>query len=297
MNSNPENEISPEDEINLYDYWKVLVKRKKLLLGIFLIPLIIVTIVSLSLPRHYRGESEISNPVLPAPDLVRLLGNIDGSQKDKIFINNPGAIKGVSISNKTTDKLNITIEAKTVDNIHQAFKDIYFYIGNLPKIKEEIAKIKEKTDLKLNKLIEAKKANLVFFNQITNMIKNRQLSFININPADLIKKDIDLTLEIMDIQQAKTNIKKKQPLFFNINPITVSEWKLINKDGQLTLEGVKLQSVNAIAGTIGPLSITKQPSNSRIRQIIIITGLLSLFLGIFFVFFLEYIDRMKTREK
>ncbi|MDO9566780.1 MAG: hypothetical protein Q7J15_08580 [Candidatus Desulfaltia sp.] len=33
-----------DDEINLYDYWKVLVKRKKILIGIFLVPLVIVTI-------------------------------------------------------------------------------------------------------------------------------------------------------------------------------------------------------------------------------------------------------------
>jgi len=46
-----------------------------------------------------------------------------------------------------------------------------------------------------------------------------------------------------------------------------------------------------------PLSITKQPSNSQIKRRIIATGFLSLFTGIFVVFFLEYIDRMKVREK
>jgi capsular polysaccharide biosynthesis protein len=87
------------------------------------------------------------------------------------------------------------------------------------------------------------------------MMKKRQLSFISVNPADLIKKDVDLSLEIMN-----------------------------------------LQNVKVTAGILGPLSITKQPSNSQIKQWIIITGLLSLFTGIFFIFFLEYIDRMKARE-
>ena len=36
VNSKPEHEIIPKEEINLYDYWKVLVKRKKILIGIFL---------------------------------------------------------------------------------------------------------------------------------------------------------------------------------------------------------------------------------------------------------------------
>jgi len=109
--------------------------------------------------------------------------------------------------------------------------------------------------MKINNLFEVRKANLIFLNQINNMIKKRQLSFISINPADLIKRDTDLVLEIMN-----------------------------------------LQSVNVTAGILGDASITKQPSNSQIKQWIIITGLLSLFAGIFVVFFLEYIDRMKARE-
>ncbi len=55
-------------------------------------------------------------------------------------------------------------------------------------------------------------------------------------------------------------------------------------------------NIKVTAGILGPPSITKQPSNSRIKQIIIIAGLLSLFTGIFVVFFLEYIERMKARE-
>jgi hypothetical protein len=260
-------EARQDDEINLYDYWKVLVKRKKILIGIFLVPLVVVTIISLSLPRYYRGESEMTIPALPAPNIasvitapniVKLIGNIDDTQKVKIFTNNPGAIKNVSVSlpKKSTDKVNIIIDAKTADIIPQAFKDIHSYISMLPGIKEEIASKKEETDLKINKLIEARKANLLFLNQITDMMKKRQISFINVNPSDLIKKDADLSLEIMN-----------------------------------------LQSVNMTAGTLAPPSITKQPTNSRIKQIIMITGFLSLFAGIFIVFFLEYINRMKAREK
>lgn len=300
MNTKLESEIITEDEINLYDYWKVLVKRKKILIGIFLVPLVIVAIISFRMPRYYRAESEISNPVLPAQNIVNLVGFIEDTRKVKIFTNNPGAIKSVllSIPKKSTDKVNIIIEAKTADIIPQAFKDIFDYIANLPEIKEENGRIKEKIDLKLNKLIEARKANLIFLDQITDMIKKRQMSVISVNPADLIKKDADLSLEIMNIQQIKTDMMKKtQMSFVNISQAKIYEWKLINKDGDLTLEGIKLPSVTVTTGILGPLSITKQPSNSRIKQIIMITGLLSLFVGIVVVFFLEYIDRMKAREK
>lgn len=267
MNSKPEHEIIPEEEINLYDYWKVFVKRKKVFIGIFLVPVVIVTIIGLSLPRYYRGESEISIPALPAsnipsvrtaPNIVRLIGNIDDSQKAKIFTNNPDAIERVIISlpKTSTDKVNLTVEAKTADAIPQAFQEILDYVSNLPEIKEENARIKAEDDLKLEHLIEAKKANLFFLNQITDMIKKRQISDVNFNPSDLIEKDAALSLQIKNLQMGKVAV-----------------------------------------GKLAPPSITRQPSNSRIKQIIMITGLLSLFTGIFVIILLEYIDRMKAREK
>jgi hypothetical protein len=260
VNTKSENEINLEDEINLYDYWKVLVKRKKIFISIFLVPLMIVSVVSFSVPRYYRGETEISypaTPVSPAPNIAKLIGDIDETKKAKIFTKNSDAIKNVSVSltKKSTDKVTILVDAKTADIIPQAFKDIVDYMNNMPEVKEEIARFNEKTNSKIKRLIEAKKANLVFLNQITDMMKKRQITFISINPADLISKDIDLSLEILNLQKAEIKF-----------------------------------------GVLGPLNTSMQPSNSLIKQIIIITGLLSLFTCILGVFFLEYLDRIKARE-
>jgi len=269
VNTKSENEINSEEEINLYDYWKVLVKRKKILIGIFLIPLVIVTIISFSAPRYYRGEAEISYPVSPispispvptvspAANIVKLIGVIDETKKVKIFTKNSDAIKNVSVSltKGSADKVTILVDAKTADIIPQAFKGIVDYISNMPEIKEENAKIKEENNLKMKHLIEAKKENLIFLDQITDMMKKRQISFISVNPADLIKKDADLSLEIMNLQKIGVNF-----------------------------------------GLLGPLSISVQPSNSQIKQRIVVAGLLSLFACILGVFFLEYLDRMKARK-
>src|SRR5450759_2699154 len=120
MNIEPKSAIIAEEEINLYDYWKVLIKRKKIFTGIFLVPLVTVTIISLIQPRYYRGESEITNPVIPARDIVNLVGAIDATQKTKIFTHNPDTIKSVSISlpntslpSKTDDNVMIVIDVKT----------------------------------------------------------------------------------------------------------------------------------------------------------------------------------------
>jgi hypothetical protein len=314
MNTRSENEINSEEEMNLYDYWKVLIKRKKIFIGIFLIPLVMVTIIILSMPRYYRGECEISIPatptpniitVMPASNIVKLIGYIDDTKKIKIFTNTPDAIKSVfvSVPKNSTGKVSIVIDAKTADNVTAAFKDIFNYIGNLPEIKEEIARIKEEQNSKLNNLteesnfkikalIEAKKANLIFLNQVTDMMKKRQVPFVNINPADLIMKDSNLSLEIANLQQARKTIMAKKSKITAASPNA-----LIAKDADLASEITNLRQTVVTFGSLGPLSITVQPSNSQIRKIIISTGALSLVAAIFIVFFLlDYIERIKARE-
>lgn len=314
MNAKLENEISTEEEMNLYDYWKVLVKKKKIFIGIFLIPLVIVTVITLSVPRYYRGECEINIPATPVPnivtvatatDIVRIVGHIDDQKKVKIFKLNTNTIKNVSvsISKKSADRVIIVIEAKTADAIQQAFKDILSYIGNLPEIKGEIERINAERDLELNRLfaesifrekrlIEAKKANLIFLNRITE-INKRQESIININPADLIMKDAEISLEIAKIQQTKASTLVKKIKTAPVNPNT-----LFDKAEELNMEIMNLKQALVTFGTLSPISVTKQPLNSQISRIIIITGTLSLFAAIFVVFFLlEYIERSKRSRE
>jgi hypothetical protein len=301
MNIKQENTIALNDEITLYDYWKILVKRKKILLGVFLVPLVIVTMIFLIMPRYYRGEIEISFPTLmvsnkpsaitspnifisfpalmvadkpsaiTAAKIINFIGYIDDTKKVKMFANNSGAIKSVSISlNKRPtvfDRINIIVDAKTADIIPQSFKDMFNYINNLPEIQEEFTKIQEETDFKIKKLMDAKEANRVFLKDTTDMIKKRKLTVVNFNPADLVKKDEDLELAIIDLQKTKKEMMKEKEI-----------------------------NLKVPAGILGPLSITKEPSNAQIMKIIIITGILSIMASIFVMFFLEYIERMKARE-
>lgn len=74
-------------------------------------------------------------------------------------------------------------------------------------------------------------------------------------------------MEIKNLEQAKADALKKKEL-----------------------------NVKVDVGILGPPAITKQPTNAQIKQIIIITGILSLLAAVFVVFFLDYIERMKARE-
>ncbi len=55
---NPQNDkpTTYEDEINLYDLWKNIMKRKKLIFWIFIISIISAGIISFMMPKIYRGE-------------------------------------------------------------------------------------------------------------------------------------------------------------------------------------------------------------------------------------------------
>lgn len=289
MNMNSENEIMAENEINLYDYWKVLVKRKKILLGVFFVPVILAIIIALIIPRYYRGESEISIPAyasnipsgITASNIVRLIGNINDTKKNKIFANNSGAIKSViiSIPKKAPDKVNIIIDAKTADIIPQSFNNLFDYVNNLPEIKAAVENIQaeadlktekhiEETDFKINKLREVKKANLIFLNHITEQMKKKRINSINvINPANLIDKDLNVSLEIKRLEREKSDAMKLKKLAMKVS-----------------------------VGILGPPSVTKQPSNEKVKQSIIITVIISLMSAMFIVFFLDYIERMKMRN-
>ncbi len=290
MSDEPAKEIITTEEANIYDYWKVLVKRKTIFLCVLIIPLAIVTILALFTPQYYRGESEILLAKLPAsdipsvitaPNIINLVGEIDDVRKAKIFANHSGAIKNVIISmpQKSINRISITIESKSPAIIPQAIKDVFNYINALPQIMEETARIQQKDDLKtqrtleeidfkIMKLREAKEANIDFLKDMSDMLKKRKLAVVNFNPSDLVRKDGDIALEITNLQDTKKDI----------------------------LRGKELNAKGTI-GILVPPSIAKRPSREQTTQLIIVTGILSIIMSIFIVLFLEYVEKMKARKR
>ncbi|MBA3070988.1 MAG: hypothetical protein FP829_02270, partial [Nitrospirae bacterium] len=62
-----------EDEINLYDYWKVIVKRKRLIIGLFVIAILASAVISLLMPKIYRGEVVLKLPAITSKELVSII--------------------------------------------------------------------------------------------------------------------------------------------------------------------------------------------------------------------------------
>ena len=179
---------------------------------------------------------------LPAPNIVNFIGDIDDTKKNKMFANHSGAIESVviSVSKTSNDKISTILKTKTPDIIPQAFKELFDYINTLPEIKKEISKKQEENDFKIRKAKEVKAANLIFLEDMTEMIKKRQLPFITINPADLVKKDADLEFEIMSLENVKIPDSKLAPPLIIEQPTGAQRVQIIIITGILSLLTVML---------------------------------------------------------
>jgi uncharacterized protein involved in exopolysaccharide biosynthesis len=86
-----------DDEINLLDYWRVIWKRKALILSIFALSVIAAMVVSLALPKYYKSTTVVIaaesgagglGAALSFPPLAGALASVAGIQTpaDKIMV-------------------------------------------------------------------------------------------------------------------------------------------------------------------------------------------------------------------
>ncbi|MCG2813256.1 MAG: Wzz/FepE/Etk N-terminal domain-containing protein [Thermodesulfovibrionales bacterium] len=121
------------DEINLYDYWKVIVKRKTLIIGLFLAAVLASAVISFLTPKIYRGEVVLKLPAkeLTAKELTNIIGKIDGEKKEKIFLTTYHLVADVKLNalKDSADKLQLIIESKNTDAIPSAMTEFAAYLN------------------------------------------------------------------------------------------------------------------------------------------------------------------------
>ncbi len=50
---------SQNDEISIVDYWRVIMRRKKLIIGLFTVSVVLTLVISLLMPKYYKSEAVI----------------------------------------------------------------------------------------------------------------------------------------------------------------------------------------------------------------------------------------------
>ncbi|MEW6070704.1 MAG: Wzz/FepE/Etk N-terminal domain-containing protein, partial [Candidatus Thermoplasmatota archaeon] len=147
-----------EDEINLYDYCKVIVKRKSLIIGLFLVAILASAIISFLMPKIYRGEvvlklttkelttKELTTKELTTKELLSIIGKPDGERIKTILPKTHNFVSGITLNELkgSADKLQVFIESKNPDRIPDIIAELVEYMNNYPLIKRYVEQEKER---------------------------------------------------------------------------------------------------------------------------------------------------------
>jgi len=128
-----ERQIQQEDEINLFDYLIVLLKRKRLIMGITFGAAIITAIISLIMPPIYRAETKILPPQQGssmATQFLSQLGSAAGLVGGAVGIKTPndlyiGLLKSRLVLDGVIDRFNIMglYKTKSRENARRGLAD------------------------------------------------------------------------------------------------------------------------------------------------------------------------------
>jgi len=288
MNTQNRENLIYEDKTNLYDYWRTVVKRKNLIIGLFLISIFLTTVISLLMPKVYRGElvlnvvnvanAEPEFSLFPWPifipartvtlkdtitskQIIDVIGRIDDEKIGTILSKDPSNVQSVRIMEVrgSPSLLKVMIESKKREEIQDLLKEVSKYVENIPIIKSRV----DQQRARVNKQIE--EASFLireyedFSKSVVNMAKKRELAIIGFDPIDMNIKVSKLKVQRLELEQFFKNIT-----------------------------GIEMASEP---------SVSKRPVKPNLRKSIIIAGFISLFVGIFLAFLMENRERIRSGKK
>ncbi|MCD6490101.1 MAG: hypothetical protein J7K20_05180 [Thermodesulfobacterium sp.] len=267
---NPQ-QMSPEyeDEINLYELWKVIVKRKKLIIGLFVIAILASAIISLLMPKIYRGEVVFRLTTLPATEFINMIDKIDTKENIKrIFPNTAHLItdvklKEIKISRKevSQDKLRLVIEAKNREILPKSIKEFIAYLNDIPLIERLIEERRQRLLVEIKEIDHTIARLTKRIENYDKLLKTGKINFLGFNLAEDEKSVLNLKIRRVSVQQALDMLNRFRAV------------EMVDKP-----------------------RISENPVKPKLMLNIAIAGILSLFVGIFLAFFIEGITKMKNQD-
>ena len=274
-----QNQYVEEDEIDLMEYINVIIRRKKLILGIFLAAVGIAVIVNLRMPKVYEVTSTIQLGSLNGP----LIKNEDA----KAIILNQNALLSVinELNLKTIpDGLQKDIKVSDISGTELLKIQItYPGIDTALKINDAITKpliaegqsiYKERTSIiseRLKELYEAIK------NAEGDIVRTQNLIMNIPSSKDITQAEVSLRMIILQntLPQYENNLAG-----------------LRNQRNDLQIMLFNSRDFKVFDAPIRP----KKPVGPKKTQNVILVGILSLMFGVFLAFFMEFLKKCKTKE-
>ena len=218
---NPQNDkpATYEDETNLYDLWKNIMKRKKLIFWIFITSLVSAGILSFMMPRVYRGEVAVriqpkdlsSTPpreLISTRELFGIIGGFDREKIQAIFPNDSGSIKEVSIIQipGSTDKFKINVELTKKASFHEVINTFVLYLNNIPLIAKAVEQSREQLTKKLEEIDVVMSKSQEDAERFQKMMVKEKLNPIGFNPVQFNRMRSDLEVEKIAVKQLIKNL-------------------------------------------------------------------------------------------
>jgi uncharacterized protein involved in exopolysaccharide biosynthesis len=254
-----------EDEITLYDLWKVIIKRKKMIIGLFLIFVIPVAIVSFYAPKIYKGEAVLM--VLPAVNMTAkevtdFFGKIDDGTETKILPKTHDLISDIKLkpSRESTNKIEVIVESKDTNAIQPALSEVIDYINTIDLVKSNVKEQQEKLLKQSTELSSVIAESSALLNTYVHLLKSGKFTPVGFNPLDLNRKIYDMKLEKLQMEQSLQRLKG----------------------------GVEIAR---------QLYVSNHSVKPAKKKNVMIAGMSGLFLGIVLAFFMEYVERIKKMKQ
>ena len=275
MNPQERKPTAYEDEINLYDLWKNVIKRKKLIFGIFFVSIISTGIISFMMPKIYQGEvgvriqesqesispgyyGKIQPKELISPkELYEIIGNFDREKINLIFPQYSNSIKDVMIRqiSGSTDKFKIIFEMRQIAYFQEVVKIFMQYLNNIPLIARAVEQSRERLRKRLEEIDVVMSKSEQDAERFQRMMIKEKLNPIGFNPVEFNKMRSALEVEKIALKQSIKNLTGFEIV---TNPI-----------------------------------ISKSPVRPRPKLYMAIAGVISLVFGIFLTMVLSYIENIK----
>jgi capsular polysaccharide biosynthesis protein len=274
-------ETAYREEINLYEFFYIIKKRLKLILGMFIISTVLTAVISFLLPPVYRGSFIIKIPgyildpgettIISPGETIWIIEKLDGMRKDKMF-------------KELSEKLDIE-EEKIKEMVSVRAKDI--------RGEKNIVEIT--VDVRNQKIIDDLKQGIMrYLNQ--NPYVNERISFYK---NELVQFENEIQSKINEIyvlkNAATTQIKQGRLNIVGYNPIEVENSVIDLKQRLVNLQ-TKINLLKGFNVVVEPI-ILKKPVKPRKLLNITIAGVSSVILGMFLAYFMTWFERNRKSSE
>ena len=252
-----------EDEIDLYELWLVLKKRKKIIFLSSLFCIFIAAIFVIVTPSLYEGKFVIKSDFASPYQLKRAVENLNLLifQQDKSVYR---YFEQKILENISDIKANIPRMDKTILEVSFLVRDPQF----IPKIQEGIIKYLE---------------SLYFLQQQVSWQKKKMEEMLSV-----------LQRQLKDMYSIKKELSKSNDIDFEeLVKIELAIKKMSQDIIDTRLALSRLKPIKILISS----PIPQEPSKPKRKLIMAVSVVSGLFLGIFLAFFLEWLEASREKHK